>query len=65
MKNLTIDCPTCGSPIEIPVGEVAKLLGSTTSEAKKVSSRGNAKKPRPNAVGKKKPRKQKQLIPEG
>ena len=59
MKILTINCPGCGTPIEIPAGEVAKLLGSLSSEAKAASNRENAKRPRPNAVGKKKPRKPK------
>jgi hypothetical protein len=58
MKSLIIiTCPGFGTPIESPAGQVAKLLGSLSSAAKKVSSRENAKKPRPNAVGKKKPQK--------
>jgi hypothetical protein len=36
--------------------ELGRLGGKKTSEAKAAAARANAKKPRPNARGKKKPR---------
>lgn len=47
-------CPHCGEEIN-----AAAALGSLTSEAKKAAARENAKRPRPNAQGKLKPRKPK------
>lgn len=48
-------CPHCGVEIN-----PASLLGRTTSEAKAAAARENAKKPRPSAKGKPKPRKAKE-----
>jgi len=45
-------CPHCGGEIN-----PAALLGRSSSEAKAAAARDNAKKPRPTAQGKAKPRK--------
>ena len=45
--------------LEFSKNPAAVALGSITSEAKTAANRENAKRPRPNAQGKKKPRKSK------
>jgi hypothetical protein len=47
-----MNCPHCGKPIS-----PGAMLGSITTEAKRASNAANARNPRPNAKGKKKPRK--------
>lgn len=50
----TPQCPHCGGEIN-----PASLMGKASSEAKAVAARENARKPRPGAKGKPKPRKPK------
>lgn len=49
-------CPSCGEEIEINIGA---LIGAARSDAKTAAARENAKQPRPNARGKRKPREEK------
>lgn len=48
-------CPCCGLPIPMR-SMMASAAGKKTSEAKRATAKANASKPRPNAIGKKKPR---------
>jgi hypothetical protein len=57
-----MNCPHCLLEILDAVvrSEAARLAGKSTSEAKTAAARLNAALPRPGAIGKKKPRKNKQ-----
>ena len=54
-----MNCPKCKTEIPDSVvrSEGARLAGKCKSEAKTLSARLNASRPRPGAIGKKKPRK--------
>ena len=56
---MIIRCPFCKTQMDASIGA---MLGSIKSEAKTLAARANAKKPRPNAKGKKKPRKAKEVV---
>jgi hypothetical protein len=60
-----MNCPHCLREILDAVvrSEAARLAGKSTSEAKTLAARLNASRPRPGAIGKKKPRKIKINIP--
>ncbi len=51
-------CPDHGTPLVCPTC-IGASGGKKTSDAKTAAARANAKKPRPGALGKKKPRKKK------
>lgn len=53
---MKLTCPFCKTVMDVNFGAT---LGSAKSERKTAACRENAKKPRPNAKGKKKPRKEK------
>lgn len=61
IKEPAVKCPHCGEEIEV---NPASIMGSKKSEAKTAAVRENAKKPRPNAQGKPKPRKPKAAVQE-
>lgn len=60
---MKVQCPCCYALVEIDDADVrsyvASLMGSGCSEVKKAALRLNASRPRPGAIGKKKPRKNK------
>lgn len=60
---MKIECPFCKKIIEIDDSEVktytARLSGKGCTDAKRAALTANAKKPRPGAQGKPKPRKPK------
>lgn len=56
MKTIPVQCLCCGYKFEVEVN-VGRLLGSTSSPAKTAAAKINSSRPRPNARGKKKPRK--------
>ena len=56
-----MNCPYCQAKLSDAAvrSEAARMAGKSTSEAKTLAARLNAAKPRPGAIGKKKPRKNK------
>lgn len=56
METISVTCPKCSCCFETEVN-AGKILGSKRSEAKTAAARANSRHQRPNAKGKKKPRK--------